>query len=110
MLVTKSFAGAVEIERQTLMTRSSTRDWSWRPGSGGAHYRVPPYAFVFLVTLGTDYNIFLMTRVREQAAKRDTTLRLATHPGRCHRPSMSALTARGEALRPALVADSPPAA
>jgi RND superfamily putative drug exporter len=36
---------------------------------------VPLFAFVFLVALGIDYNIFLMTRVREESE------RLGTRPG-----------------------------
>ncbi len=32
----------------------------------------PLFAFVFLVALGIDYNIFLMTRVREESARRGT--------------------------------------
>jgi putative drug exporter of the RND superfamily len=35
----------------------------------GADVSMPLFAFVFLVALGIDYNIFLMTRVREEAVR-----------------------------------------
>jgi putative drug exporter of the RND superfamily len=38
----------------------------------GADPSVPLYAFVFLVALGVDYNIFLMTRVREESVLHGT--------------------------------------
>ena len=38
----------------------------------GADPAVPLYSFVFLVALGIDYNIFLMTRVREEAVTHGT--------------------------------------
>ena len=41
----------------------------------GADPAVPLYGFVFLVALGVDYNIFLMSRVREES------LRHGTRPG-----------------------------
>ncbi|HET7530990.1 MAG TPA: MMPL family transporter [Mycobacteriales bacterium] len=41
-------------------------------GFGGADTGFPLFVFVFLVALGIDYNIFLMTRVREEALKDGT--------------------------------------
>ncbi|SDO62876.1 putative drug exporter of the RND superfamily [Nakamurella panacisegetis] len=38
-------------------------------GFAGADQSFPLFAFVFLVALGIDYNIFLMTRVREETLK-----------------------------------------
>ncbi len=38
----------------------------------GADPAVPLYGFVFLVALGIDYNIFLMTRVREESKRHGT--------------------------------------
>ncbi|MBP2326082.1 RND superfamily putative drug exporter [Kibdelosporangium banguiense] len=50
----------------------------------GSDPSVPLYAFVFLVALGVDYNIFLMTRVREESQRLGTragTLRGLTVTG-----------------------------
>ena len=41
-------------------------------GFAGADTSFPLFAFVFLVALGVDYNIFLMTRVREESRKLGT--------------------------------------
>jgi len=41
-------------------------------GFDGADTSFPLFVFVFLVALGIDYNIFLMTRVREEALKTGT--------------------------------------
>ena len=38
----------------------------------GADPSIPLYAFVFLVALGIDYSIFLMTRVREESIEQGT--------------------------------------
>jgi len=52
---------------------------------GGADTSFPLFVFVFLVALGIDYNIFLMTRVREEAqrhgAKRGALTGLAVTGG-----------------------------
>ena len=44
-------------------------------GFPGGDPSIPLYGFVFLVALGIDYSIFLMTRVREES------VRLGTRPG-----------------------------
>jgi uncharacterized membrane protein YdfJ with MMPL/SSD domain len=41
-------------------------------GFGGSDASLPLFVFIFLVALGVDYNIVLMTRVREEAAQAST--------------------------------------
>jgi RND superfamily putative drug exporter len=41
-------------------------------GFTGSEAPVPLYGFVFLVALGVDYNIFLMTRAREESRRHGT--------------------------------------
>ncbi|MFE4056219.1 MMPL family transporter, partial [Streptomyces sp. NPDC059096] len=53
-------------------------------GFGGTDSSVPLYGFVFLVALGVDYNIFLMSRVREESLRhgvREGVLRGLTATG-----------------------------
>ena len=44
-------------------------------GDEGIAYAIPLYGFIFLVALGADYTIFLMSRVREEVATRGTLSR-----------------------------------
>ena len=70
---------------------------------GGADTSFPLFVFVFLVALGIDYNIFLITRVREESAQHGTrrgaliglaaTGGVITSAGRCW-PERSACWAR----------------
>ncbi len=41
-------------------------------GSSGLAFNLVLLSFIFLVALGVDYNIFLMTRAREEAVERGT--------------------------------------
>ncbi|HET9012460.1 MAG TPA: MMPL family transporter, partial [Gemmatimonadaceae bacterium] len=53
-------------------------------GQGGIDASLPTFAFIFLVALGTDYTIFLMSRVREEARRhgtREGTLRALAATG-----------------------------
>jgi len=43
-------------------------------GDEGIAYAIPLYSFIFLVALGADYTIFLMTRVREEVGRYGTRL------------------------------------
>ena len=54
--------------------RSASARWSSSTSSASAAptSSFPLFVFVFLVALGIDYNIFLMTRVREEALKHGT--------------------------------------
>jgi RND superfamily putative drug exporter len=46
--------------------------FDWVFGFGGADSSLPLFVFVFLVALGIDYNIFLMTRVHEESRRYGT--------------------------------------
>ncbi|AKT52715.1 membrane protein [Arsenicicoccus sp. oral taxon 190] len=46
--------------------------FTWGLDYPGVDPTVPLYGFVFLVALGIDYSIFLMTRVREESQRRGT--------------------------------------
>jgi RND superfamily putative drug exporter len=53
-------------------------------GDPGIDNSLPTFAFIFLVALGVDYTIFLMSRVREEAARygtREGTLRAISATG-----------------------------
>ena len=53
-------------------------------GTAGVDASLPVFAFIFLVALGVDYTIFLMSRVREEArvhGTREGTLRALTATG-----------------------------
>ena len=54
-------------------------------GFAGEDTSFPLFVFVFLVALGIDYNIFLMTRVREEAQQHGTRARRADRPRRDRR-------------------------
>ena len=54
-------------------------------GFAGADPAFPLWTFVFLVALGTDYNIFLMTRVHEECQAPRHPAGLADRPGRHRR-------------------------
>lgn len=41
-------------------------------GHAGLAWWIPPFLYVLLVALGADYNIYMMSRVREEAASRTT--------------------------------------
>ena len=65
-----SFGAALGIS--TLLFRTSSPGLRHGAGFNHADASFPLFVFVFLVALGIDYNIFLMTRVREETQARGT--------------------------------------
>ncbi len=49
-------------------------------GDEGMSYAIPLYTFIFLVALGADYTIFLMSRVREETARHGMTTGTRARP------------------------------
>lgn len=46
--------------------------FDWLLGQDSSDAGLPTFAFIFLVALGVDYNIFLMSRIREEAEHEET--------------------------------------
>ena len=57
------------------------------PASGGLTFLLPFLMFIFLLALGEDYNILVMTRIREEAHQRRLRDAVVTAVGRRARPS-----------------------
>ncbi|MCP3426905.1 MMPL family transporter [Rothia sp. AR01] len=77
MLLLRSLLAPVLLVATTLLSYFSTLGvgslvFEHVLGFPDADPTVPLYAFVFLVALGIDYNIFLMTRVREESLHHGT--------------------------------------
>jgi len=72
-----------------LLSYAATLGFGWLIfhnllGYDAISYRIPVYTFVFLVALGVDYNIMLMSRIQEEAKKyewKEAIRRGVTHTG-----------------------------
>lgn len=71
LTVVLSFGAALGLSA-LLFTEVYTRLFEQGEGFNHGDASFPLYVFVFLVALGIDYNIFLMTRVREETHTRGT--------------------------------------
>ncbi|MFT3660853.1 MAG: MMPL family transporter [Gordonia sp. (in: high G+C Gram-positive bacteria)] len=77
VLLLRSFAAPALLLATTVLSFATTLGiaallFNGPFGFPGADPTVPLFAFVFLVALGIDYNIFLMTRAREEARRHGT--------------------------------------
>ncbi|NIK62217.1 MMPL family transporter [Kribbella shirazensis] len=77
MLLLRSFTAAILLVAANVLSFGATVGVSALMfnhvfGFPGADPGIPLYAFVFLVALGIDYSIFLMTRVREESQRQGT--------------------------------------
>ncbi|MDV2685735.1 MMPL family transporter [Alkalihalophilus lindianensis] len=81
---TRSLVAPLYMMATILLSYASALGLSWFFfetifGYEGMSYRIPLYAFVFLVALGVDYNIMLISRIREE--NRSYSIREATKRG-----------------------------
>jgi RND superfamily putative drug exporter len=81
---TRSLVAPIYMMATILLSYASALGLSWFFfenvfGFEGMSYRIPLYAFVFLVALGVDYNIMLISRIREE--NRNFGIREATKRG-----------------------------
>lgn len=72
----RSILIALTMMATMLLSYAASFGISWAILHGGfgydaISYRLPLYAFVFLIALGVDYNIMLVSRIMEEARKRD---------------------------------------
>ncbi|TCJ03141.1 MMPL family transporter [Cytobacillus praedii] len=71
---TKSILMPILMMATILLSFFSTMGFGWwifqhLMGYDAISYRLPVYAFVFMVALGIDYNIMLVSRIKEEATK-----------------------------------------
>lgn len=71
---TKSVMMPILMMATILLSFFSTMGFGWwifkhLMGFDAISYRLPVYAFVFMVALGIDYNIMLVSRIKEEATK-----------------------------------------
>jgi len=74
MFQTRSLLAPVIMMATILISYLATLGLGWFVfhtllGYEAISYRIPVYTFVFLVALGVDYNIMLVSRIREEATK-----------------------------------------
>ena len=78
LLLLRSVVAAVVLVLTVVATFAASLGASWWAfthwfGFPALDLSVPLLSFLFLVALGVDYNIFLTTRAKEEAARHDTT-------------------------------------
>ncbi|SEG66297.1 MMPL family transporter [Paenibacillus sp. UNC499MF] len=72
LIQTKSFKHALTMIATMLLSYTATLGLGWMIfhfmlGYDSISYRLPVYTFVFLIALGVDYNIMLVSRIKEEA-------------------------------------------
>ncbi|MFC4785018.1 MMPL family transporter [Nocardioides sp. MAHUQ-72] len=83
LLLLRSVVAALLLVATVVATYAASMGASWLAidhlfGFPALDLDVPLLAFLFLVALGVDYNIFLATRAREEAAREDTRSAIAS--------------------------------